>query len=56
MRDAKGLFEQILLFLLVASLETRGHGGAGVAARVQDVAAVVVFRLVEQSLNARLDE
>lgn len=38
------------------ALETRGHAGAGVAAGVHDVLAVVVLRVVEQRLEARLDE
>lgn len=40
----------------MTALETSGDTGAGVSTSVQDVSPVVVFSLVEQSLNTRLSE
>lgn len=52
----ESLCKQILLFLQVRSLETGGHTGTGVSSGVQHVSPVVVFRLVEQSLDTGLRE
>lgn len=53
---SEGLLEQLLLFLDVAGLDTSGHRGAWGTTSVEDVAAVVVLRLVQEGLDTRLDE
>lgn len=54
--DVEGILQQLLLLLGVNVLETRGDGGAGVAAGVHDVLAVVVLSVVQQSLETGLGE
>lgn len=53
--NRESFLEEILLFLQVNGLQTRGHGGAWWATSVHDVAAVVVLRRVQQSLDTGLD-
>lgn len=52
--NAESLLEELLLFLEMDRLETRGHGRTRSATGVEDVTAVVVLGLVEQGLNTRL--
>ena len=54
--DGEGGLEEVLLLLLMGSLEARSDGGGGVTTGVHDVLAVVVIGLVEESLDAGLDE
>lgn len=53
---AKSIVQEILFFLDVAGLETRGNRGAWGTTGVQYMAAVVVLCGIEQSLNTGLDE
>lgn len=53
--DAESLLEEVLLFLEMDRLQTRGNGSTRVATGVEDVTAVVVLGLVEQSLHTRLN-
>lgn len=52
----KRLLEQLLLFLDVHRLDTRGDGRARRTARVHDMATVVVLGGIKQGFNAWLDE
>ncbi len=54
--DIEGHVQQLLLLLGVRCLQTRGNRGAGTAAGVHDVLAIVVFSLVQQRLDAGLRE
>lgn len=54
--NGKGHLKQILLLLGVRRLGTRGHRRAGVATGVHHVLVVMVLRLVQHCLNARLRE
>jgi hypothetical protein len=56
LHDGERLLKQILLLLGVERLEARGDRRAGAATGVHDVLPVVVLRLVEQRLDARLRE
>lgn len=54
--DGESHLQEILLLLCVNLLHAGGNRSARVTASVHDVLAVMVLRLVQQSLNARLGE
>jgi hypothetical protein len=56
LRHLERVLEQLLLLFDVARLQTGSDGGARISACVHHVSAVVVFSLVEKSLDARLHE
>ena len=52
----KGHVQQVNLLLLVCALQTSSHGSGWVTSSIQDVTAVVVLRVVEQSLDTGLNK
>lgn len=54
--DTKRMLQQIHLLLHMRALQPRRHTSAGVPPRIQDMLPIMMFRLIQQSLDAGLSE
>lgn len=54
--DTESMFQQIHLLLHMRALQARRHTGAGIPPRIEDVLAIMMYGLIEQGLDAGLDE
>lgn len=54
--DGESHLQELLLLLVVQTLVTSGDRCTGATASVHDVLAIVMLGVIEQSLQARLDE
>lgn len=50
------MLQQIHLLLHMRALQARRHTGAGIPSRIQDMLAIMMFRLIQQGLDAGLGE